>query len=146
MSEKNLKIAAAVLLCAAITAGAYALQYRHQAATLRLDYERTLKELEDFTALVNIKIDYGNETTWYNDTRVSLGTSLLNATGKLVEVEAQESELGSFVTSLGGVVGDSSHYWMWSIYDGGWEMGPVGADQWTLHDGDVVAWTYTAFR
>jgi len=29
--------------------------------------------------------------------------------------------------------------------DDGWQQGSVGADQWTLYDGDTVAWTYTGF-
>lgn len=136
---------AAALLCTTITAGALALQYRHQASMIREDYELTLKELENFTALVNIKIDYGNDVAWYNDTRISHGTSLIDATRMIVELEVQESELGAFVTSVGGVEGDASHFWIWSYLDEAWMMGAVGADQWTLHDGDVVAWTYTTF-
>lgn len=143
MDEKTLKIAAAVLLCTTIAAGALALQYNYQLSRLKEDYGLILQELEEYTALVNIKIDYGDRVIWYNGTRISLGSSVIDATSEVVELEVQEMELGSFVTSVGGVAGDASHFWIWSYYVEGWETVFVGADQWTLHNGDVVAWTYT---
>ncbi len=147
MNENTYKLIAAALLCTTIAAGALALNYNYKYTTLEKDYHTVLTELDDFTALVDIMIDYGNGTVvWYNDTRIQTGASLLEATGLATNVEYQTSDFGSFITSVNGVEQDTTHFWIWNLYDGAWEMGPIGADQYSLHDGDVVGWTYTSFQ
>jgi hypothetical protein len=146
MSEQTYKIAAAVLLCTTIIAGVLAVQYNAKLQTAETEYSILLEELEGTTATVNILIDNGEESTWYNDTRVPLGSNLLNATAYVAELDLQSSEWGVFVVSIGEVGGDANHYWLWDYLDEGWQMGPVGADQWTVHDGDVLRWTYTSFE
>lgn len=147
MSEQTFKLAAAALLCTTILAGALAFQYNGQLQAVEHEYELLLDELEENTAVISITVDYGNETvTWFNDTRLPLGTNFLNATGMISELELQSSEWGIFVVSIDGVGGDANSFWLWDYYDEGWQMGPVGADQWTVHDGDVLSWTYTSFE
>ena len=147
MSEQTFKLAAAALLCTTILAGALAFQYNGQLQAVEHEYELLLDELEENTAVISIRVDYGDETvTWFNDTRVPLGTNFLNATGMISELELQSSEWGIFVVSIDGVGGDANRFWQWDYYDEGWQMGPVGADQWTVHDGDVLSWTYTSFE
>lgn len=147
MNENTYRLIALALLCTTIASGALALNYNYKYNTLEKDYQTVLQELDDFTALVNIKVDYGNGTiAWYNNTRIQTGSSLLNATGLAANIEYQTSDFGSFITSVNGVQQDSTHFWIWNYYDGAWEMGPVGADQYSLHDGDVVGWTYTSFQ
>ena len=148
MSEQTFKLAAAALLCTTILAGALAFQYNGQLQAVEHEYELLLDELEENTAVISIRVDYGDETvTWFNDTRVPLGTNFLNATGLVSELELQSSEWGIFVVSIDGMGGDANSFWLWDYYyDEGWEMGPVGADQWIVHDGDVLSWTYTSFE
>ena len=147
MSEQTFKLAAAVLLCTTLLAGALAFQYNGQLQATEREYELLLEVLEENTAVVSIKMDYGDETiTWFNDTRVPLGTNFLNATGMISEIELQSSEWGVFVVSIDDVGGDTNNYWLWNYYEDGWQMGPVGADQWIVHDGDVLSWTYTSFE
>jgi len=147
MSEQTFKLAAAALLCTTILAGALAFQYNGQLQAVEHEYELLLDELEENTAVISIRVDYGDETvTWFNDTRVPLGTNFLNATGMISELELQSSEWGIFVVSIDGVGGDANSFWLWDYYDEDWQMGPVGADQWTVHDGDVLSWTYTSFE
>lgn len=147
MSEQTFKLAAAALLCTTILAGALAFQYNGQLQAVEHEYELLLDELEENTAVISIRVDYGDETvTWFNDTRLPLGTNFLNATGMISELELQSSEWGIFVVSIDGVGGDTNSFWLWDYYDEGWQMGPVGADQWTVHDGDVLSWTYTSFE
>lgn len=105
-----------------------------------------MRELDKFTIEVNIKLDYGNDTiVWYNNTRVSVGESLLNATKTIATVGVNSSSMGAFVTSINDVGDDPNAWWLWWYNDAGWAQGPVGADQWTLHDGDELAWVYTSF-
>ena len=89
-------------------------------------------------------VDYGDGTIeWYNKTRLAVGTDLMTATGLLAEIEYTESEWGAFVDTINGVGEDPGTWWLWNYYEEGWQMGPVGADQWILHNGDVLSWTYT---
>jgi len=146
MSDSSYKWAAALLLCTTIAAGAGTLYLNNRVNALETEYERTLSELEKFTATVDVKIDYGNSTvTWFNGTRIGAGETLLNATLRVAEIDCTMYEFGVFVNTVNGVGGDADKYWLWSYYDDGWQSGSVGADQWRLHDGDAVAWTYTGF-
>ena len=146
MSDSTYKWAAALLLCTTIAAGAGALYLINRVNALETEYERTLSELEEFTATVDVKIDYGNGTViWFNGTRIGAGESLLNATLRVADLDYTMYEFGVFVNMMNGVGGDPDKYWLWSYMDDGWQSGMVGADQWRLHDGDAVAWTYTGF-
>ena len=146
MNENTYKLMAVALLCTTIAAGALAVNYNYQLRALDEDYQAVIEELEDFTAQVDIMIDYGNGTVqWYNDTRIQTSASVLDATVLACDVEYQTSDFGSFVTTVNGVEQDASHFWIWSFYDDGWEVGMVGADQYNIHDGDIIGWTYTSF-
>jgi hypothetical protein len=113
------------------------------------NYETVLRDIEALTILVDIKLDYGNNTiTWFNDTRLPLGSSLLNATKIIAEVDITETDFGVFIESINGVGGGNDKFWIWNYYDsnsGEWTYGPVGADQWILHEKDKVSWSYTSF-
>lgn len=146
IGESSYKWIAAALLCTTLVSGGAALYLNNRVNTLQNDYGEALEELEAFTATVDILIDYGNGTAvWFNGTRVGAGESLLNATLRVAEVEYQVSAFGAFVNAVDGVSGVEYRYWIWSYYDGGWQMGSVGADAWRLHDGDVVSWVYASF-
>ena len=146
ISDSSYKWVAAALLCTALVSGAAALYLNNRVNALEADYMKALNELEEFTVTVDIMIDYGNGTVaWYNGTRVAAGESLLEATGRVAELDYSVTEYGAFVNAVNGVSGELNKYWMWSYYDGGWQFGPVGADQWRLHSGDRVAWVYMGF-
>jgi len=146
ISESSYKWVAAALLCTTLVSGAAALYLNSRVNALEADYMKALDELEEFTVTVDIMIYYGNGTaTWYNGTRVSAGESLLEATERVAELDYSVTEYGAFVNAVNGVSGEPNKYWMWSHYDGGWQLGPVGADQWRLHSGDRVAWAYMEF-
>ena len=147
MNDSTLKLIVAALLCTTIATGALAVNYNYKYNALEKDYQKVLVELEDFTALVDILIDYSNGTiVWYNDTRIQTGASLLDATDIACDIEVQISDFGVFITSVNGVKQDAINFWIWSIYEDEWSMGPVGADQFSLHDGDIVGWTFTSFK
>ena len=146
MSESSYKWLAAALLCTTLVSGAAALYLNNRVNALDVEYRRALNALEEYTVKVSIMIDYGNGTViWFNGTRVGAGETLLNATLRVADVAYTVSDFGAFVDAVNGVRGLENHYWLWYTYDGGWVMGPVGADVWRLHDGDVVAWRYTGF-
>lgn len=145
-SESTYKWAAALLLCTTLAAGAAALYLNNRVNALEAEYERTLSELKEFTATVDVRIDYGNGTAaWFNSTRIGASESLLNATLRVADLEYTVYEFGVFLNAVNGVGGDPDRFWLWSYYEDGWQSGSVGADVWRLHDGDVVAWAYTGF-
>lgn len=139
--------AVAALLCTTIAASYAAINFYSQAESYKKDYLALLDDLEGLTIIINMKIDYGKGmVVWYNDTRVPLKSTLLTATQILVSVDYSTSELGAFVNEINGVGGDPQTYWLWNYWDsdkGSWEFGSVGCDQWVLHDGDVLSWTYS---
>ncbi|MCW4048251.1 MAG: DUF4430 domain-containing protein [Candidatus Bathyarchaeota archaeon] len=146
MNQDTYKWIAAALFCTTLIAGGATIYLNNQVATIRADYQETLGELDMLTIKVNIKIDYGNETVqWYNDTRVPVGANLLNATAITAELDITTSTFGAFVSGINGVGGDANTWWLWEYYEEGWMPGMVGAEQWVLHNGDTVAWTYTSF-
>jgi hypothetical protein len=148
--------AAAALLCVTIVLGYSTLNYQSQAQNLQRQYDELLSDisdleenLEDLTIKINIKIDYGNETTvWYNGTRVPLNADLLTAIQVIASVEYSSGEYGAFVEKINDVGGDSNMFWVWNFYDeeeSGWQFGPVACDAWVLHNGDIVEWVYSKF-
>ena len=138
-----------LLLCTTIVSGYLTLYYYSQTQSYKSSYESLLTELSGVTMRVNTKLDYGNGTVkWFNSTRVPVNATLLTVSKINLDVRYSVSDLGAFVTSINGIEGDSHHYWAWNYYDKSskaWVLGPIGSDKWVLHDGDFVAWTYTAF-
>lgn len=139
----------AALMCTTIMASYASLHYYSQAESYKRNYQALSEDLESLTILVSIKIDYGNGTAvWYNGTRVPLNSTLLAATRMVSSVGYTTSGLGAFVNSINGVGDDPNIFWIWHFWDPEskkWEWGPVGSDQWMLHSGDIVSWTYTSF-
>jgi len=150
MNGKNIWMwVTAALLCTTLAASYGAIHYYTKTEAYRKDHESLLRDLEELTMFVNLKIDYGNGTvTWYNSTRVPLDATLLTATKMVADIECSVSDLGVFIDKINGVGEDPSCFWLWDYWDpdtDSWAFGPVGCDQWALHNGDVVSWTHTSF-
>jgi len=154
MSERNnvWMWASAALLCTTVLTGYMALNNQSKLSGLQADYDALMERAEstqgilaDLTILVDIKIDYGGDNVvWYNSTRVPMNAKLLEATEIIAQVDYTVSEYGAIVNDIGDVGGDEGFFWLWYTHeDGGWQMGMVGADTWSLKDGDIVAWEYT---
>lgn len=127
-----------------IITGSYSVFLRSQYIALKDENQKILKELHELTSTVDIMIDYGNGTkTWFNDTRIIPGESLLNVTKDITDLEYTMSEFGAFVSSINGIEGTQDNFWIWNYYEDGWKMGLTGADQKYLHEGDIVSWKYT---
>jgi hypothetical protein len=139
----------AIFLCTTIGVGGLSFYYYNQLDEVTRNYETLLIEIEELTILVDIRLDYGNETIiWFNDTRLPVGASLLNATEKIAKIEFSKTDFGVFILSINSVSGDEGKFWLWDYFDsdmGEWVYGPVGSDKWILHDGDQVSWKYSSF-
>jgi len=146
MSDERSKLLTWALLCVALTTSALTLHLNYKYNQLYEEYTIALEALDNYTVSIDIMIDDGTHVVWYNNTRVAVGASLLDATLQITEVEYQTYDIGAFVTSLNGLSGDSSHFWLWSKYEDGWVAGSTAADHYTLHDGDILAWIYTTIE
>ena len=150
MNGKNIWMwAAAALLCSTLVTSYTTVYYYNEADAYKRNNDSLLRDLEDLPMLVNLKIDYGNGTVvWYNNTKVPVDAMLLTATKMVASVDYSISELGAFINKINSVGEDPNRFWLWSYLDQdteSWILGPVGCNQWTLHNGDIVSWTYTAF-
>lgn len=121
-----------------------------------VDMNNRVAQLESFlsrhTVRSNLLINFGNGTRrWFNSTRVPNGSNLLNLTVEALgseQVDILQSQYGSFVSSIGEVGGKitiSNHVWLWWKWNSEekeWQAGQVGADAYTVSDGEIVAWYY----
>jgi len=141
------------LLCGLILVSYFAVYYYGEYTRYETLYRNTLRDLEALTIRVNILIDYGNGTrTWYNNTRVPLGFTLLNATSRIAKVNYSSYTFGgqsyAFVNKINGVGGDTGKFWLWYYWDQSsskWEYSLVASDSYILQDRSIVSWVYTAF-
>ncbi len=120
---------AIVLLAAIILATlplAPALQTKHPASLSASD--------------ITLRIDFGNGTTsTFNGLN---GTTVLNVTESVVEVEANWAGVLAYVVSIDGVSQDQNHWWQYWVNG---DYATVAANWYSLQDGDSVLWNRTAF-
>jgi len=136
------------MLCGLILSAYVSIYYYNEYSRYKDLYSRAVEELKRLKThmLVSVLIDYGNGTLeWHNETEVPIGSTLLNVTEKVADVNYTVYTFGVLVTSINGRGGDPNYYWIWYIWNATssrWELGPVAADAFTLHHGDIVAWIY----
>lgn len=83
---------------------------------------------------VNLTVDYRDSV----DSRmvdVNNSSSAFNALNSTYDVQYQKSSYGYFITSINGVSGNESNYW---IYEVNGEAPEVGAGQYTLEENDKL--------
>ncbi len=104
------------------------------------------KQTEGETITVNIGFKYKDgRVEWHNSTQVAKGSTLLDATKSVAEVNYTiYPGMGAFVNSINGVKNDKPYYWMWWTWNPstGWTLGPVAADKYVLSDKETVMWYY----
>lgn len=95
---------------------------------------------------VNIGFKYKDgKVEWHNSTKVPSGSTLLDATESVAEVNyTVYPGMGAFITSINGVKNEKPYYWMWWTWNPstGWTLGPVAADKYVLSAGETVLWYY----
>lgn len=86
---------------------------------------------------LSLHVDFGNGTVLdFHDVE---GTNVLNMTESITEVEVIWYGDLVFVTSIAGTSNNESAglWWQYWVND---ELGPVAANKYQVHDGDVVSW------
>ncbi len=117
------------------------------ATSLYVNSSLIARELGE-TKLISVNIGFkykDGRIEWYNSTKVPSGTTLLNATAQVADVNyTVYPGMGAFVNSINGVKNEKPYYWMWWTWNPstGWTLGPVAADKYVLSDGETVLWYY----
>ncbi len=142
-------IIALVFLVWAVAASA-GLAYYYQTSETQ---QRTINSLNSLitttTYRFNLAINYGNGTvTWYNNTVIPIGFTLLNATEKVATVQYDSSDFGVFITGINGVNQDpaTSRYWVYdSLVNGTWEPVWISAAIYQVQQNDTLMWSLKSF-
>lgn len=107
--------------------------------------------LESISLRVNILIGYGNGTkTWQNNTAFPVASTAFTAILAASDIEYEDygGELGILVTSINGVVSNSTHgwlYWYWDAENSVWVLPEYSCAKYILHRDDVIAFTYVNY-
>ena len=139
------------LVCIMIVASYSAVFYYMEYEKYQELYIETLNDLKKYEPymFIHISIDYGNGTeTWYNDTLVSIGLDLLNATSLIAKVHFTSGQWGAFVTHINDVGADPNMFWiyhLWNSTSSEWDYGLLAADTYILKEGEIFRWAYQKF-
>ncbi|MEJ5292783.1 MAG: DUF4430 domain-containing protein [Candidatus Methanosuratincola sp.] len=149
MATNTWTLISGVLLIWAIGASVGLAYYYQESQNQQVIINNYESVIDNVAIKVNLGFDYGNGTTvWKNGTYVPIGYTLLNGTLKVAQVNYSVYPYGVWVNGINGVfenVAENTYwvYYVWSNND--WEMGPVGADQYVLKNGESVKWILTKF-
>ena len=120
----------AIVLVAAVILAALPL-----APALQTRYPASLSALG-----ITLRIDFGNGTTvTFNGLN---GTTVLNVTDSVVDVETNWAGELAYVVSIDGVSQDQNHWWQYWVNG---NYATVAANWYSLQDGDSVLWNRTVF-
>lgn len=137
---------ALAMICSTAIASTIAVYYYMSYTSMEKLYTETLTSLDSLTYNVNILIKYGNKKVWYNQTRIPIGWSLLQATNKTTggRVLGQTYSFGTFVTEINSVRGTGPEYWIAYTWNGTkWTSLEVSPEHYILRQGETVAWYLT---
>lgn len=93
----------------------------------------------------NVKLEYANSTVqWFNGTKVISGTTLLNLTLMIADVNyTVSSGMGILVDSINQIKNARDSFWMWWTWTPyGWIQGSVACDKYIVSDEEILCWHY----
>ncbi len=133
-----------VLACTTILASAMAVYYYMNYSSSERRYNDTVAALDSLTYSVRILIKFSNGTQqWYNQTRIPIGWSFLQATNKTTggRILGQKYSFGTFITSINGIVGNGPEFWFAYSWDvDKWVLLEIAPEQYTLGRNEIVGW------
>lgn len=98
------------------------------------------------TLTVDLKIDYGeNAIEDFDKIDIEETLTALDALQKIAnennfDLVTEETSFGKFIKRIGIIEGDAEHFWAFLINN---EMSNIGADSYTVKDGDQIEFKYT---
>lgn len=136
-----------ILLTWAVSATTASVYYFSEYTKYNGFYQDLSQKLGEVSISINLAIDYGNGTRdWHHELIVPIGATLKNATIKVAVIETDPHYPG-FVTTINGVKQNEAEgiYWLWYVWNDveqKWDFGPVGFNEYTLHDKQTLIWHY----
>ncbi len=88
---------------------------------------------------ITLSVDFDNGTI-LNYSSLT-GSTVLNLTNSVVDVEVQWTGGLAFVTAINGIKQDQHHWWQYWVNG---EYGTVAANLYELNDGDSIEWKRTS--
>ncbi len=95
------------------------------------------------TASLGINYGNGSSIVWFNNTRISAGSTLLNLTQLLASVDytGNPSE-GVFLDAIDGVPNSNPKYWLSFSYSSfGWMPLSIGCDKYIVGENETLVWS-----
>lgn len=143
------------------TAGYYFTQYiiyqkeyknlANEFNTLSGTMEKLSDVMESISLRANILVSYGNGTrVWHNNTALPIGSTAFTAILGVADVRYKDygGDLGILVTSVDGLINNSTHGWLYWYRDtekSEWILSEYSCTKYILHRGDTVAFTYESY-
>ena len=114
-------------------------------------YGKYLSAQQNYTSIrgsviqVNMTIDYGNGTSVTNEAvYLAPNTTVLDALRAVANVNGTywEAYQSFFINAINNVFNNANNNNRWWVYSVNGEHALVSADNYKLHDGDQIEWTY----
>ena len=114
-------------------------------------YGKYLSAQQNYTSIrgsiiqVNVTIDYGNGTSVTNEAiYLAPNTTFLDALRSIANVNATywEAYQSLFINAINNVFNNANNNNRWWVYFVNAENALVSPDNYKLHDGDQIEWTY----
>lgn len=144
-------ILVAALLVTATFAAYYLVQYQ-QAENNANAYESELKTAQP-TQETNFLLDFGNGSSFWANTTVPTGTNGYIATVIITHGVVNATWYAApynehFVNGIDNVQNSATQSWFLWTYNSTarWQVAQVGADDLTVTNGSIFAWTYCSFN
>ena len=119
------------------------------------ELSKVKEEYEKSLIFVNVLINYGNGTiVWYNNTILLRGATVFDAIRRVAKVNWTKGAYGVFIKAIDGVVGNTTHGWVFAIYNrkekswgmstevNKWVYPGVSVDKILLKNGDIIGFLY----
>ncbi len=112
--------------------------------------QETLQAGAPETLKVSLLVQVGDtETRWFRDVAVPKGTDAFDLTQLVTKGDMKATYYpqyrSHFVDAIFGTENATPNFWtiwLWNDIEGKWEMLPVGADFYSVKDGQTLAWYY----
>jgi len=107
--------------------------------------------MESVSLRANILVSYGNGTkVWHNNTALPVGSTAFTSILAVADIRYKDygGDLGILVTSVNGLVSNSTHGWLYWYRDtekSEWVLPEYSCANYILHRGDTIAFAYQSF-
>lgn len=125
-----------LVLCWAIAASFEAGWYYYQ-------YSDLSSKVKEVIITANLGIDYNNGSAirWFNETKISAGSTLLDFTKLVSSVNYTTSISGTTVNAIDDVSNSNPKWWVWWSHSSyGWTFGPVACDRYIVGENETILW------